>query len=84
MTQAEELDVFSSAQELAFTGNILEAEGLLMALCRQAPNLFPPLVLLAQIKEALGSPVEALPFYEAAIRLNLLLTTPSCGWPTIC
>ena len=69
MTLSEITHLFSSAQELAYSGKLLEAESLLMEIYREDPGLFPPLVLLAQIKEALGKPEEALPLYEAAIRL---------------
>ena len=69
MTLSDKVHIFSSAQELAVSGKFLEAECLLMELYHEAPDLFPPLVLLAQIKEALGKPEEALPLYEAAIRL---------------
>ena len=70
MTQTKEVNVFSTAQNFVATGKLLEAERLLMELCHDAPELFPPLVMLAQIKEILRKPTEALHLYEEAIRLN--------------
>lgn len=61
---------YNAALALGRSGDLPGAAAVLRELAAKHPDVFPVLLDLAQLEEALGRPQAALPVYEAAIKAN--------------